>query len=789
MSPAPGGLVAGPAVALGPVHLARPLVLLALPLALAAVAYLVVRGRDPEAPLAGRRRWLLLGSRLLLVSALVVAAAGPYTVAVEETTADPEVHLLVDRSASMDVFDADVDAIAAGIEAEGVAVRRTTVADGEQSALGDGVIANLERGSTVLLVSDGRTTHGRTLGEAAEVAVESDAAIHAVALEPARTARTVALNGPSTTSVGVENAFLVSVDGVNAEAPVELTVTVDGEVVEERSVTGSTAVEVTHAFETPGDHRVVARLSDAGDGPGTDTARRAVRVVEPPRVLYVSRTTYPLSGALEQLYEVDRAESVPSREALEPYYAVIVQDVAAADLGDVDALHRYAIDGNGVVVVGGDNAYDRGGYAESSIAQLLPVRVGEHGGASDIVLLVDISASAHGSLPVTKSISLDVLDQLGDDNRVGLVAFDAEAHVLHRPTSLATDRARLEDTILRLQSRGGTRLGVGLLAAGDLLDDGGEIILISDGIDRPEEPLAAARRLAAEDVRVSAVGTGGTTNEELLAAVARETGGTYIPADETTRLRLLFGGDDRPFEADRLTIVDDGHFITRGVELTSNPALANEVTPKDGARYLVATADGKPALATWRYGTGRVVSLTVYDGDGSLGPLLSPPDSTLVSKSINWAIGDPERKATDVVAVEDGRVGEPTTVTYRGESRPTLGGLRFARVDEGRYEATVVPEEPGFHTFSGASYAVNPPLEYAALGVDPTLEATVAGTGGRTFDPDETAAMAAQARAAATEEREVRTSWGWLLLVAALLGYLLEVSARRIEEIHNYANT
>jgi hypothetical protein len=41
---------------------------------------------------------------------------------------------------------------------------------------GDGVIANLERDSAVLLVSDGRTTHGRTLGEAAEVAVESDAA-------------------------------------------------------------------------------------------------------------------------------------------------------------------------------------------------------------------------------------------------------------------------------------------------------------------------------------------------------------------------------------------------------------------------------------------------------------------------------------------------------------------------------------------------------------------------------------------------------------------------------------
>jgi hypothetical protein len=76
---------------------------------------------------------------------------------------------------------------------------------------------------------------------------------------------------------------------------------------------------------------------------------------------------------------------------------------------------------------------------------------------------------------------------------------------------------------------------------------------------------------------------------------------------------------------------------------------------------------------------------TAYWADGSLDGLLEAPDSLLLTRSTNYAIGDPERGRTGVVEATDTRVGEPTTVTYRGESRPDATDPTFQQVGAGRY--------------------------------------------------------------------------------------------------------
>jgi hypothetical protein len=759
------------------VGVAVPGVLLVLPVALVLLGFATYR-RDGGGDWGRNRRLVLFATRVVVVLCLVTAAAGPYTVTERETAGDPQVRLLVDESNSMALTDANANGLVTRIEDEGVPVTRSVIASDNTSRVGDAIVANVERNGSVLVLSDGQVTGGRSLAEAAEVAAAAGATVHAVALSP-RTERYVTLAGPTKTSAGIQNTFLLRVDGSDlGDGPVTVTVSADGTPVYTERIEDGSATEFTYAFDDVGTHRLTARIESEDGVARNDVFRKTVRVVPKPKVLYVAKDAYPFGDLLERLYDVDRATAIPSD--LSGYQTVVLQDVPATEAGNVSALQRAVIDGTGLVVAGGRNAYENGGYADSSLASMLPVTLGEGGGrTARIVLLVDVSGSAEEGMQVQKAISLDVLDQLGDDNEVGLVGFNFRAYRVNDIVTLGENRGELERKVRRLTSGGGTDLGTGLRGAAELLDGPGTVILVSDGQDGGASARASARQLADRGVRVVSVGVGQRVNDPLLADVAGITGGQYLRADETDRLRLLFGGESRTFAADRLTVVDRNQFITAGVDPESNPPLTNDVSVKSGADFLVASGEGQPAFAQWRYGLGRVVSITAYGEDGTLDGLLQRPDSLLLSKSVNWAIGDPERDATGVVSAPDTRVGERVTIRYVGEERPD-GPPTFRRVGERTFEATVTPTEMGFLNVSGATLAVNYPREDAGFGLSPALQGAVRTTGGEVFRPSQAAEIATTVERASRRVRDVREEWDWLLLTVALLLFLAEVSARRL---------
>ena len=762
------------------VGLERPLLLLAIPVLVAVLWFLVFRGATGTASARSRRRFL--AARAVLVALVVVAAAGPYTVVTSETAGDPRVSLLVDRSDSTAVSPDVAEDLAAEIERAGVPATVSTIAQGTDSRIGDGVAANLRENGSVVVVSDGRVTGGQGLTETAEFARSIDATISAVSPQPTTREQYVTLSGPAKASTGVESRFLARIRGVEADGQVTLAVSIDGEEVASETVSaGNGTVEVTHTFEETGSHRITASIDADDRFAGNDVARKTVRVVDQPSVLYVSRGSYPLREYLGELYDVETAESVP--DDLDPYYAVVVQDVAAEDVGNVDELQRFVIDGNGLVVVGGHNSFENGGYDRSPVASMLPVTFGESApGSARIVLLIDVSGSAEEGMAVQKATALNVLSQLGNENTVGVVGFNYRAYAVAEPAELSENRAELEDLIRRLEARSATDIATGLRGAEEMLDgQRGTVILVSDGQDTASPSAVVADSMGRQGMRVISVGVGRNVNEGVLRRVAQESGGQFFLATETDRLRLIFGGGSRQFEGDGLTVVDSRHFVTSGVELESNPGRVNDVSIRSGADFLVASDDGTPAVASWRYGLGRVVSITAYGPDGTLDGLLQRPDSLVVTKSVNYAIGDPERKAAGVTEVADTRVGEPTTVVYRGDSPPEGADPAFRAVDDGVYRAEVTPAEVGFHTVAGATYAANYPAEYAGFGTDPALQAAVRTTGGRQFDAGDGAEIAAFAREQSVRVRDVRRSWDWLLLAAALALFLGEVLLRRLQ--------
>jgi hypothetical protein len=153
----------------------------------------------------------------------------------------------------------------------------------------------------------------------------------------------------------------------------------------------------------------------------------------------------------------------------------------------------------------------------------------------------------------------------------------------------------------------------------------------------------------------------------------------------------------------------------------------------------------------------------------------------VLTKSVNYAIGDPARTSEGVIAVSDARVGRPTTVTYRGSDRPSAPNVTFRQIGADQYHGELIPDTAGFATILGTTYAANYPLEFSQFGESEALEALVDATGGDRFAPDEPARIAQLARQQATQIRTIRERWDWLFLLVALLAFVIEVGVRRVQ--------
>lgn len=761
-----------------------PSVLLAAPVAAFALYHMFYVSSTAE--MTRRRRTAFYLSRLVVVSLVVAALAGPYVVGPTTVEPDSSLQVLVDGSDSMSVLDSPGDDLVEELEAEGVDVETTRVAAGDSSPVGDAVLSNVERGGDVLLVSDGRVTEGAALGEAARTAASLDARVNAVDLQPRDTEAYVEVSGPGVVGDGVESSYHVSVDGAGFDSA-SVDVYVDGERRETLEVSRGESQEFTHVFRGLGDHRLEARV-DVDDGfSANDVYRRSVRVVEPPRLLYVSGSGYPYLQLLDDLYQVERSQTVPSD--LDDYHGVVLQNQAAEDAGDVASLQRHVLEGGGVVVAGGPNAYERGGYEGSLLGSMLPVREGGVEYDTDVVLLVDVSGSVEREVELNRRLAATAVESMSDDHSVAVLAFDQGVYRLTDMLSLEESREEVIDTIRRIQPSGGsTDVYVGLRGADDVLEGGGSVVLVSDGDVREHlerRAIEQARGMGEDGVRVVGVGVG-DADHVFMRAVAKASGGTYFPAGDAGRLGLLFDDPEAGEEFDGVTVLDRSHFVTRGVETTGSVASTHQVTPRSTADLLAVSEDGSPVVTAWRYGSGRAVSLTGHRGDGVLGGLLQPPDRALLTRSAAWAAGDPLRKQSDVYTASDAYLGATVRVRYRGDSRPRSGELEFRQTGDATYVATYIPEEPGYSEVGDTEHAVNYPRELSGFGVAPELRSMVSVTGGRFYGADDAAEIAEDVEEREPVTRTMRQDLDWLFILLALLLYLVEVSVRRLEEVYGY---
>ncbi|MBU1974813.1 MAG: VWA domain-containing protein [Nanoarchaeota archaeon] len=755
-----------------------------------------LRSKDDDFRRSDRRKTktIVLFSRILIVLFLFLALATPYTELEVEERGPPKLRMIIDRSSSMDLMDADLDAIQDYLEAR-VPTTISYMGRNTTSNLGDGILTNLEEESNILLITDGYSNRGIPMGDIMVEAAAINATISALVLEPKHSDSSVIIIGDEKSFADVEYNFEVLIQRTD-QFSTSVRVAIDDRVIFEES-TSENRLAFTEQF-SPGIHKISAKIGDDDYFEQNNNFFKSVRVIDKPKILYVSEKTDPIEKILDSLYDYEKRSTIPAD--LDPYYAIIIDDVPASKLNDDTLLlTSYLMEGNGILSIGGFNSYDRGKYKNSLFETLLPVRVGsaeKKKGDANIIVVIDISGASTLSfqgktispLDVTKALALEVVGTLNRANKVGVVAFNDKPYKVVDIAPLYDNKPIIDDKVKRLVGGGQSYFDQGLKGAYELLKNqkgDRNVILLTDGLafkDVQDRTSSVADSLYALGIKTYVVGVGRAVEHDFLLDLALRGGGIYFPASESNKLAILFGDPEEIKEGEDfgLFVLNPNHFITKGIYTSAMMSGFNEVVPKSAARTLVTTSDGQPALTVWNYGVGRVASITVFTG-GNLGHLLTENNSAIISKTINWLISDPERKAAYFVDVNDGFIDRPFKVRVKSEKRPTAEGFDFHKVERGIYESEeFMVEDPGFRSILNTTFAANSEKEYTFIGFNQDLEYLVESTGGKLFKDVEDIPEFVKNASRTRELRKVYLIWPAILM--ALLIFLIEVWIRKRNE-------
>ncbi len=754
-------------------------------------------------------RRIILTLRSISVTLLLIAIASPFILEAKTVPGDPRLTILVDNSSSMTLYSSNI-AYDLYKKLEGVIpVNVRTIANGEVSSIGNGILNNIEGSDNVMVISDGVNNEGKLLGDIMLFASNINSSVSTLKMEPVKNDVGVIIEGPPEVIKDTEGDFVVKVSVVGSSIPYTLQVAEDDtNLIFEEQASTSKQFAFSRKFSEGEYHKLTAKLLGVGNDDyfqNNNVFYKSVKIVPRPKILYIAERKSPLETKLNDIYSVDVKDSLPND--LSTYMAVIFDDIRVSKINPyMDLLSDYVSNGNGIIFIGGENSFDRGGYKGTLLETLLPIKIGagEEQNKSDIniVLVIDISQGTEDYVNVEKALALSVLDSLSEKNNVGAVAFGytpCQAFSLMEPKPLKEIKKELSEKIKRLKFDGQSCFDTGIQGGFQMLSKVGgskNIIFISDGKTTynklRDDTLNMVRTVNAKGAKVFVVGVGtetdslATENNLFLANMAALGEGVYYKADASNKLKVQFGDKDEK-KGDEfyntLVPIDTTHFITLGMDdMSATISGYNYAVPKPAARMLVTTHKNIPILVVWRFGLGRVVSLTTDDGLKWAGELLTKQNSKLITKSINWAIGDLGRKKSYDVTIRDTVLGKSTSVNVISKDMPSSEWLAFAKIDTNLYSSLYVPKETGVKEILGAVFAVNYNDEYANLGINPEFTTLVEKTGGKVFDPTDTKGIIEFVKAKSKRIKIDSTDYRWPFAIIAMILFLIEIAFRRYRE-------
>ncbi|MBD3260446.1 MAG: VWA domain-containing protein [Candidatus Altiarchaeales archaeon] len=791
-----------------------------------------------------RSRALFFLQRVLLVFLLAFAAADP--IEVESTTQVEDlgqIRVLVDGSPSMDLFqhskslgESVTAALKARIENRSLSgqVNQQVFSQSNSTRLGDAlfdVALDFEGNpGSIIVVSDGQNTRGRNPVDVAQMLgrvnisvyvltpqkAESDVYIESVDFERqivsgAETELTVK---SSKLGRGVaEYDLLVYVDGVRRHSQVV------------RHLNTSEITRLSLALEDPGLHsfkvEVKPKSFDAINH--NNVYWNMIEVVDKPKILFISQHRNPLQRLYEKLYEVEVRGNLPSD--LGGFEAVVLDNQPHHKMQSIKSvLSEHVLEGGGLLVVGGDKAFDRGNYSNTLFETLLPVTSSPQPKKDRkklaVCFLVDISESTeYGSgytpkIDLEKALVMRILRDLDKNDSVCVVAFNYKPYEVSPLVPLGPNRDQLMQSVSRLKFGGGTdisqALSLGSAIVGRAADNQKLLILVSDGVTDSgdmKKALNIGSALKREGIVVHTVGVGFDTYTPFMGELAQRSGGLFYFPDETQRLKLEFKQDYSEEAGSQLMIRDKNHYITSVLRISDTEVSdSNLVYAKPASQTLVTTVGGRPIIAVWRFGLGRVAAYTSDNGLNWASEVYEE-SPRILSRTTNWVVGGLESSKELTVNVRDeSYLNGDVELDVKSPCLPEVQALyveddftpqpRITQNAADRYKAVFSAEKLGFLQVKAscdgltdqAGLATNYPVEYRRLGLnEPLLSVLAAETHGSMYPQTQLNDLVEEVieRAktiALTQKTEKKHLWHYFVAFT-LVFYFLDVCVRRIQLI------
>ena len=519
----------------------------------------------------------------------------------------------------------------------------------------------------------------------------------------------------------------------------------------------------------PGALVLDAELREAGSGRVVDTWASAavVEVAAPDAVLYVAAGARPLEQSLEAGGWSVTGIEPPALDAAAPAfdgYAVVVLDdvpataARAATWAALDVAVRER--GTGLLVLGGPRSFAAGGYRESALEPLLPVRSRPAGlgDAAAVVFVVDKSGSMGETAAGVDRFRLaqravaETAATLAERDSAALVLFDAEPRVLLPLQGAAEFRGAVARP-WPAEPRGGTRLGPALEAAlGQLAGSSAPrriLVLVTDGFVDAAPDDALRLRLARAAVELVALGVGPDADTTALRAYFPPERSMVLHVGQAAELPSVMraGLESRraPIERGRSEVREMVPLpFLRGVTRDWPAISAYDVTtPAPRSTVHLESSRGDPLFVAWRAGLGRVVAVTPGLGAWTTAWISWPRWPELAGGLVEWVaardasgqpwtgIADsPGELRIDLEFESDGRWSVPPAGRLRVE-HPSgrISEEPFAPTAPGRLSASIRDPEAGLYAFTvqagdgvrRVSHFRRAPRERAGAGPNPDI--------------------------------------------------------------------
>lgn len=387
----------------------------------------------------------------------------------------------------------------------------------------------------------------------------------------------------------------------------------------------------------PGSYTYRVEINPARDTqPENNQGSAFTSVQSAPRVLVITNQPREAANVMASLHStgiqaVLRAPAgvTPDLATLQRYAAILIVDTPADVLGPqlMTQLIPYVRDlGRGLGVIGGENSYSMGGYAQTPLEQVLPVSMSlpkRQSMPTVAVALIIESLEEDTQVNISKEAGKGVVDLLTAQDQVAVndAPFDESAGWVV-PMQHVRNKGVIDAAIDRMVPGDPDTYTPALQAAYQTLEHTSakikHIILLGDGDAEDPSYQDVVQRIHAAGITVSTVGTNGLgrSDQQTMQNIATWGGGRYYAANDPAQIPQIFLREARTVA--RVGIVQ-GKFYPQ--ELSANPMVRDvrqvaplygyiATTPKLAAEIVLASNKLDPVLAAWQFGLGRSFAWT-----------------------------------------------------------------------------------------------------------------------------------------------------------------------------------